>query len=159
VARRVIAEIKDDNLPLVAAGVAFYAWVALIPALIAIITVYGLAASPETVSQQIQQTTRFLSADTARVIAQPLTAATRAGGLTIGLIASLAGVLWSASGGMDGLIKGINLAYDERPQSFAKRRGLALLLTLGAIVFVVLAVALVAVAPVVLNSLGLGGIA
>jgi len=64
-------------------------------------------------------------------------------------------VLWSASGGMDGLIKGINIAYDEEPRSFPKRRGLAILLTFGAIVFVILAVGLVAVVPGLVGNLGL----
>ena len=157
ITKRVIAEIKDDNVPVVAAGCAFYAWVALIPALIALITVYGLVASPEQVTGQINNLTSSLSPEAQEVISQPITAATSGAdrALSIGLIVSLVGVLWSASGGMDGLIKGINIAYDEPPRSFPKRRGLAILLTFGAIVFVVIAIALVAVVPAVLDQLGL----
>jgi membrane protein len=158
ITKRVIAEVKQDNLPVIAAGCAFYAWIALFPALIALITIYGLVANPETISQQLGQLTSVLSQDTARVITQPITTAINTGssGLTLGLVASLAAVLWSASGGMDGLIKGIDIAYDEPARSFPKRRGLALLLTLGGIVFVIVAVALVAVAPVVLGNIRLG---
>ena len=59
--------------------------------------------------------------------------------MTFGLVASLAGVLWSASGGLNGLLEGINIAYHEtNERRFLKKRGLALLLTLGAIVFVTL---------------------
>jgi membrane protein len=148
--KRTLAEMKEDNIPVVAAGCAFYAWVALIPGLIALITIYGLVASPEQVGQQIDSLTGSLSPDTAEVIRQPIESATSTAGqaLSIGLAVSLLAVLWSASGGMDGLIKGINIAYDEEPQSFPKRRGLAILLTLGAIVFLVLAVGLIAVVPV-----------
>jgi membrane protein len=155
--KRTFAEMKEDNIPVVAAGCAFYAWVALIPGLIALITIYGLVASPEQVSEQIGELTQSLSDDTANVISQPIESATNTAGqaLSIGLAVSLLAVLWSASGGMDGLIKGINIAYDEDPQSFPKRRGLAILLTLGAIVFVVLAVSLIAVVPVVLEALQL----
>lgn len=156
IAKRVVAEIKDDNLPVVAAGVAFYAWVALIPLLIALITIYGLVASPDTIAQQIQDLTANLSDDVASVISDPIMSATQTGGLTFGLIASLAAVLWSASGGMDGLIKGINIAYDEEPRSFPRRRGLAILLTFGAIIFVILAVGLVAVVPGAVSALGVG---
>lgn len=161
IAKRVSAEMKEDNLPVVAAGCAFYAWVALIPALIALITIYGLVASPEQVTRQIDQVTQSLSEDTANVISEPIESATSTAGrsLSVGLIVSLLAVLWSASGGMDGLIKGINIAYDEPPRSFPKRRGLAILLTFGAIVFVVVAIGLIAVVPAVLGQLGLGAAA
>ena len=46
-------QIKEDNVPLLAAGVAFYAFIALFPALIAAVTVYGLVADPEQVEEQI----------------------------------------------------------------------------------------------------------
>ncbi len=156
VGKRVMAEIKDDNVPVVAAGVAFYAWLALIPALLALVMIYGLVASPETITQQIERLTQSLSQDVASVITDPITSATSANGLGIGTVIALAGVLWSASGGMDGLIKGINIAYDEDPRTFPKRRGLAILLTLGAIVFVVVAFAIIGVLPAILGRLGLG---
>jgi membrane protein len=158
ISKRVIAEMKQDNIAVVAAGCAFYAWIALIPALIALITIYGLVASPEQVTDQIARLTGSLSSSTADVIRQPIESATSSANrsLSIGLIVSLLGVLWSASGGMDGIIKGINIAYDEEPQSFPKRRGLAILLTFGAIVFLVIAVGLIAVVPPVLEQLPLG---
>ncbi len=159
VGKRVIAEIKEDNIPVVAAGCAFYAWVALIPALIALIMIYGLVASEATIQQQITQATQSMSQDVARVISDPIMSATGMNGLGVGALIALAGVLWSASGGVDGLIKGINIAYDEEPRSFPKRRGLAILLTLGAIVFLVLAIGLIGVVPVILEQIAPGPIA
>jgi len=154
VGKRVLAEIKEDNIPVVAAGCAFYAWIALIPALIALIMIYGLVASEATVQQQIQQATQSMSDDVASVISDPITSATGMSGLGIGALLALAGVLWTASGGVDGLIKGINIAYDEE-----KRRGLAILLTFGAVIFVVLAIGLIGVVPVLLEQLAPGPIA
>ena len=159
VGKRVLAEMKADNIPVVAAGCAFYAWVALIPALIALIMIYGLVASPQTVTEQIETATQSLSQDVAAVIADPIRSATQTSGLGVGVLIALAGVLWSASGGMDGLIKGINIAYDEEPRSFPRRRGLAILLTLGAIVFVVVAIGLIGVVPVVLGQVAPGQVA
>ena len=160
ITKRGMAEIKEDNIPVVAAGVAFYSWVALIPALIALITIYGLVASPQTVTEQINQMTESLSPDVAGILADTIRSATSASsrGLSIGLAISVATALWTASGGMDGLIKGINIAYDEPQASFPKRRGLAILLTLGAIIFLVLAVGLITVVPVVLDTVGLSPI-
>jgi len=159
VGKRVLAEIKEDNIPVVAAGCAFYAWIALIPALIALIMIYGLVASEATVQQQIQQATQSMSDDVASVISDPITSATGMSGLGIGALLALAGVLWTASGGVDGLIKGINIAYDEEQRSFPKRRGLAILLTFGAVIFVVLAIGLIGVVPVLLEQLAPGPIA
>lgn len=156
---RVLAEIKADNVPVIAAAVAFYAWIALIPALLALIMIYGFVSSPDQIQQQITNATSSLSSDIASVIRQPIESATAAGGLGIGALIALAGVLWSASGGMDGLLKGINIAYDEDPRSFPKRRGLAILLTIGAIIFVVIAIGVIGVVPAVLGSLGLGPVA
>jgi membrane protein len=159
VARRVVAEIKADNLPVVAAGRAFYAWVALIPALIALIMIYGLVASEATIQQQITTATSSMSDSMAQVLRDPIESATGMSGLGVGALIALGGVLWSASGGVDGLIKGINIAYDEEQRSFPLRRGLALLLTIAAIVFVVLAVGLIGVVPVVLAQVAPGPIA
>jgi membrane protein len=155
VGKRVIAEIKADNLPVVAAGVAFYAWIALIPALIALITIYGLVLDPQTISNQITNLTASMSPDISSVISDTVQSATQTGGLSIALAVSVALALWSASGGMDAMIKGINIAYDEPLRSFPKRRALALLLTVGAIIFVILAVAVVAVIPGIVDNLGL----
>jgi membrane protein len=77
--------------------------------------------------------------------------------LSIGLVVSLVAVLWSASGGVQGLIKGLNVVYDEREtRGFFKLRALSLLLTLGAIVVAVVALALITVFPAAIDNLGLG---
>jgi membrane protein len=159
---RTFREFKDDQISTAAAAAAFYAWLALIPAAIGAITVYGLVASTKQITDQIDQLTNSFSSDVKSVITDPITSATAANdkGLSIGLIISLAAVLWSASGGMNGMIQAVNTAYDETDdRNFLKKRGLAILLTLGAIVAFVLAILLVAVLPPVLDALKLGAAA
>lgn len=159
IGKRVMGAMKDDHVPVIAAGVAFYAWLALIPALIAVVMVYGLIASPQQVTSMLQELTAGLSPDAAGTITEIVRGATGAEGLGLGVIVALLGVLWTASGGMDGLIKGVNIAYGEDPRSFPRRRGLALLLTLGAIVAAIVAVALIAVFPIAIDAIGLGAAA
>jgi len=53
VARRVLVQVRDDQLPLIAAGVAFYAMLATFPAIIALVSVYALVADPDQVSAQL----------------------------------------------------------------------------------------------------------
>ncbi|MDP9437024.1 MAG: YihY/virulence factor BrkB family protein [Actinomycetota bacterium] len=157
--KRAWKESNDDNVGLLAAGVAFYIFLALFPALIAAVTLYGLVADPAQVEQQIQSLSGTLPEESASLIGDQLRsiASTSSSALGFGLVASVLGALFSASGGVQNLMKAINLAYDEdETRGFVKLRGTALLLTLGAVLFIVVAVGLIAVTPVLLNALGLG---
>ena len=161
VVKRAWKETKDDNVPLLAAGVAYYAFLALFPALIAAVTLYGLVADPAQVQDQIESLSKSLPPETATLIGDQMKeiTSTSGGSLGIGLVVGLLGALFSASGGVQNLMKAINLAYDEEEtRSGVRLEATALLLTLGAVVFVVVAVALVAVLPAVLNRLNLGGL-
>jgi membrane protein len=157
--KRTKAEVKDDNVTLLAAGVAFYAMLAIFPAIIAVVTVYGMVADPNQVESQVNEFAKGLPSGADQLLTEQLNNVVNAGrqSLSIGLALSLLAVLWSASGGVQGLVKGLNLVYDEREtRGFLKLRGLSLLLTLGAIVVAVVALALIAVFPAVIDDLGLG---
>src|SRR5919198_6421029 len=52
---RVRAQVRDDNVPLLSAGVAFYPMLSIFPALIAVISIYGLVAEPQTARAQVQK--------------------------------------------------------------------------------------------------------
>lgn len=162
VLKRAFKESGNDNVNLLAAGVAFYSFLAIFPAIIAAVTVYGLVADPGQVQQQLQSVAgglpegaRSVLLDQAETIAsQP------SSGLGFGLAVALAAALWSASAGTSGLIQAVNVCYDEgNDRGFVKKKALALLLTLGAVVFVVVAIGLIAVLPPVLDALALGGVA
>ena len=141
--------------PLLAAGVAFYAFLSLSPALIAAVLSYGLIASPETVARQSQDLSDKLPADAASVITSQLDAltSTPASSLGIGLVVAVLLALYGASGGVGNLITAINQMFGLRDhRNFLIKKGLALGLTAGAIVFLAIVVTLVAVAPAVFDS-------
>lgn len=155
VVRRAWKEAKSDQMPLLAAGVAFYSFLALFPAMIAAVMLYGLLRDPDDVRRQVASLSDTLPSDAASLLTGQLEAitTTSSGGLGLGLVISLVLALWSASGGVGNVMTAVNLAYDEEEtRGFVKRRALALGLTLAAIVFVVVAVSLVAVAPAVLDN-------
>ena len=159
VVRRAFAETKADNVPMLAGGVAFFAFLALFPAMIAAITLYGLVADPAQAAAQIEGFAAALPEDVQPLLSDQLTAvaATSDRALEISLVVSLLAALWSASSGISNLMQAVNLAYDEEEtRGVLKLRATALALTLGAIVFVLVALALVALAPVVLDRLPLG---
>ena len=159
VLKRVKAEVKDDNVGLLAAGVAFYAMLAIFPAIIARVTIYGMVADPNQIESQVAEFAKSLPAGADELLTNQLTNVVNAGqqALSIGLALSLLALLWSVSSGVQGLIKSLNVIYDEKEtRGFVKLRGLSLLLTLGAIVVAVVALALITVFPGVIDGLGLG---
>jgi membrane protein len=159
VLKRVKAEVKDDNVSLLAAGVAFYAMLAIFPAIIAVVTVYGMVADPDQVKTQVGEFAKSLPSGADQLLTTQLTSVVNAGrqALSIGLVLSLLALLWSVSSGVQGLVKSLNVIYDEKEsRGFVKLRGLSLLLTLGAIVVAVVALALITVFPSAIDRLGLG---
>jgi membrane protein len=157
---RAFKESSADNVGVLAGGIAYFGFMAIFPALIAGISLYGLVADPATlIAQQGGDLLSALPQDAQPLIRDQLNAlASGSGGaLSISLVASILAALWSASSATGNLMAAVNAVYDEEEtRGFVKRRGTALLLTLGAIVFVLLALALVAVIPAALNALQMG---
>jgi membrane protein len=157
--KRAWAENEADNMPIISGGVAFFGFLSIFPGLIALISIYGLVASPASVSTQVDNLAKNLPKSAAELIGQELTSITTSSGgaLTIGLIVSILAALWSASGGMGNLITAVNIAYDEaETRNFVKLKLLSLALTIGGIVFVLITFSLVAVVPAVISALPLG---
>jgi membrane protein len=159
IAKRGWKEAKADQVPFLSAGVAYYAFLALFPALLALVSLYGLVADPATIAAQVDALAGgALPADVQKLITDQINlVASRRAALSFGVIVGVAIALFSASGGMANLMTAISLAYDEEEKrGFLKKRLLALALTLGAIVFMVIMLALIAVLPPLLERL-LGG--
>jgi membrane protein len=156
IAKRTAKEVKQDQVPLLAAGVAFYSLLALFPAIIAGVSIYGLVADPQTVRDQIDKLTQMLSPSTAQLLTEQIKQITGGAGGALG-VATVIGILtalWSASSGMKALITGVNLAYDEtESRKFVKLRGLAIVLTLGAMVLLAVAGATIVGFPPIADSL------
>lgn len=157
---RVKDEIAADNIAMAAAGVAFYALLALFPALAAAISIYGLIADPAEVQRQIKAASAILPQEVQGLLHEQLTriAGQSSGTLGFGLAFGLALALWSAAAGVKALITALNMAYDEEEKRrFIVLNAVALALTLGAILFGLLALTLVVALPAVIGLLGLPG--
>jgi membrane protein len=157
--KRSWAENKADNMPIIAGGVAFFGFLSIFPALIALISLYGLVASPETVARQVENLSAQLPDSAAELIGDQLTAIVNnsSSALSVSLVVSILAALWSASGGMGNLITAVNLAYDEvEARNFVKLKLLSLGLTLASIVFVIVTFGLLAIVPAVIEALPLG---
>jgi membrane protein len=161
VLKRTRLGIRDSHASIVAAGVAFYAFLALVPALIALVIVYGLIASPADIKDQIASFASAAPRDAQRLLTSQLTSITRGtgGGASIGALIAIAGAVWAASSGMAALDTGLTIVNREtETRGFLKRRLLALILTVFAVIGVLLMLALVVALPSVLDSIGVGDI-
>jgi membrane protein len=159
IVKRAWAENKADNMPIIGGGVAFFGFLSIFPGLIALISIYGLVASPETVARQVESLSAQLPDEAAALIGQQLKSIVdnSGGALTVSLVVSILAALWSASGGIGNLITAVNIAYDEvETRNFIKLRATSLALTLGAIAFVLVAFGLLAVVPALISALPLG---
>jgi membrane protein len=159
VVSRLSPRVREHNLTLVAAGVAFYAFLAFVPALIAFVSIYGLIANPSNVTKEVKSFASALPKEVQNFLVFQLTSIINANraGVSLTLLVAIALALWSASGGMAALITGIHVAHEQdQPKSFVTRRGQALLLTLAAIVFLSIVVFIIAALPPLLAHAGLG---
>ena len=160
VALRVKGELKEDQVSLMSAGVAFYLLLALFPALAALVSLYGLFADPDQVAQQVTDLTGALPEEAQSLITDQLESITgQSQGIGITLAVSVAAALWAASSGVKHLIGAVNAAYDEREtRKFLKLRGLSLVLTIGAVLFATIAIGVIAVLPHLADRLPFGAL-
>lgn len=153
-------EASEDQVPLLGAGVAFFGFLSLFPALAAFTLVYGLVVDPATIADQTRTLTASLPPEARTLLLDQLQqlSSTPRQSLGWGLALAIVLALWSASGGVGNLITGINIAYDEeKKRGFVKEKLLPLGVTVVAVVFIALIVTLVAGVPVVLRFLDVNG--
>ena len=115
VALRTWKQSNEDNIGLVAAGVAFYAFLALVPLLGATVLTYGLVAAPETVLSNVQSLAGVMPADAAKLVGEQLMSMveTSGGKKGFGLILALAIALFGARNAAGSVITALNIAYEE----------------------------------------------
>lgn len=155
---RVKQEAKQDHAMLIAAGVAFFGLLALVPALVALLSIYGLAADPGRIDEQLRDSLAAAPAEVRELISQQVSDIGNASSSAIvTLVVGIVLALWSASSGMKNLIEAINTAYDEEDtRGFLKVRALSLAFTLGAVVFLVIAFTTIALLPSLLAASNVG---
>ncbi|WP_051676807.1 YihY/virulence factor BrkB family protein [Sphingomonas astaxanthinifaciens] len=137
IARRSWRAVQKDNVGIVAAGVAFYFFLALVPLLGATVLTYGLFVSPETVARQAAGLTSVLPGEAARLIGDQLTQVveTSGGKKGIGLFLAILLAFWGARSAAGGIVTALNIAYEEEEtRGFVQTTLLALAMTAGAVV-------------------------
>lgn len=144
---RTIKETSSDNMGLVAAGVSFYGFLALLPLLGAVVLTYGMLADPQTVLDNMTAMTKVMPHEIAQLVGEQLMYVVQTSGSKkgLGVLIALGLALFSARNGAAAIVTALNIAYEEEEaRGFIKTNLLALAITAAAVVLAVLALLAVA---------------
>ena len=147
---RVVYRLINEDITIVAGGVALFAILSLMPAIAAIVAIYSLGSSPADIAAQVAPLERVVPPAVVTVVADQLRAAADTASPTLGLATAftLALALFGAIGGVRSLMTALSMVHRKPDtRSFLRRTGIALALGIGAIVTVVIAVGLLVVLP------------
>jgi membrane protein len=142
IVKRTYQRIWDDNVALVAAGVAFYGFFALLSLLGLIVLAYGFVADPHTVIDQMRSLLGILPRDVVVLIGDQLMTAVKAseGTKGVGIVLAFLVACYGGANGAAAVLTAMNIAYEEKE----KRSLLHFYLLAVAMVFGALAVAMLA---------------
>ncbi|MFC3126000.1 YihY/virulence factor BrkB family protein [Pseudoroseomonas globiformis] len=157
--RRAAKQVSENRILTEAAGITFYALLALFPAITAMVSLYGLVAEPATITGHLQGLSQVLPAGGMQIVEeQARRVASKADGtLGIGAAVGLGTALWSANAATKAFFDALNIVYEEKEKrGFLLRTAVSLAFTIAGIVFVLLAISAIVVVPLILNFVGLG---
>ena len=154
---RAAKRFSDDNVTLVAGGLAMYALLSVFPALAAIVSIYGMFATPGDVIKQMSAFAGVLPPGVWDIFNTELQSITKTGQstLTVAAVLGLVVALWSARSAMSSLMTAANIAYREREKrGFIRQTLLSLAFTAGAILGFLLMLTLGVAIPLSLAAFG-----
>ncbi len=156
---RTYEEFSKDRVMSVAAGVTYYALLAVFPAIAALVSIYGIFADPGTIQSHLNTLSGVMPGGALEIIGEQVSRIASQGGgaLGFGFIFGLAISLWSANAGMKAVFDALNIVNDEEEKrSFVGLNLVSLTFTLGAIFFILVALGGIVVLPIILNFIGMG---
>ncbi len=155
---RVWRDISRHRILAIAAGVTFYALLAVFPFIAALMAIYSLFADPSAIRAHLDSASSFLPSGAVSVIGDQIARIAAQGRATLGLatIVGFAVALWSANAGMKAVFDALNIVYEEEEKrGFFKLNAISLGFTVGAVVLALVAIAAVVALPPFLSYLGL----
>ena len=134
---RLWTKMGEDNITLMAAGVAFYCFLSLVPLLGAVILSYGLIADPATIADHIRTIVSIVPKDAAKLILDQLVAVVTAssGKTGFGLLLALLFAVYGATRASTSVITALNVIYGQQdhPRSFVMGIVVSMAIIVGAV--------------------------
>ncbi|APX89695.1 ribonuclease BN [Brevirhabdus pacifica] len=156
--RAVRVTMDRKNLGLIAAGVGFFAMLAVFPALAALIALLGLGVDPQVVGNLIEPLEEVFPPQIYDLLRDQLSTLAMASEGTLGwtTVVSTVAAIWSARAGVSALLRGLNATYRESNRVGVTRLVSTLSMTAAAGAFVIAALGAIVVVPAVLAVIPLG---
>ncbi|HEX2528905.1 MAG TPA: YihY/virulence factor BrkB family protein [Geminicoccus sp.] len=159
ITKRVVSQTSEDRLLTEAAAVTFFGLLSIFPGLAALVSLYGLVANPDTVTQHLSALEGIIPGGGMDLLTQQVQglASTQSGALSFGAALGILTALWSSNQGTKAMFDALNIVYEEKEKrSFIWLTLCTLAFTLCAMVFVIVALFAVVGLPIILNFVGLG---
>ena len=114
--RQFTSNVSDHHTLLAAAGVAYFFALALVPAVVAVVSIYGLVAEPHEVAEQLEPLTDALPSEAGKLVVTQLRGVTSIGEGRVGisLAIGLFGLLWLVSNAFNSSVMAIRIAHARR---------------------------------------------
>jgi len=154
----VMARVDRTSLPLVAAGVAFYAMFGIFPGLTATLAVWSFVADPGVIQTYLEVADDFIPPDAYGVLSnqiETLLNAPRAA-LGWGTVVSVLIALFSARAGVGALVRALNVIHGTRQRNTLWTLVTGYVMTLALVGVMLAALATVVLVPIALNFVPLG---
>ena len=155
---RTLVASTTDRVSLAAAGCAFYATLALFPAISMLISVVGMILDPATTQQQLIMLSDMLPPPAFGLIEDRVheLAGQSHGDLSLRLLVSSLLTFWSSATGSKSVLSAVNVAYDVTEQRpFLRFQAIGLAMTVVAILCAILAIGVLVLLPPAIDFLGL----
>jgi membrane protein len=153
---RGVKEAKDDEITDVAAALSYYAFLALPAVLLIAVGVFARTAGPETIESMLDRLEGVVPAEAIQLLRDSLTRVieNQSGGLVL-IVVGFVLALWTASGAVNALMRGLNRVYDrQESRGFARQRGTALVILVCLLLAFGLAFGVLVLGPVLSDWLG-----
>ena len=154
---RTVEEISADRLLLIAGGVVFYGLLATVPAITALVSMYGIFTPASTINAQLSFLADVMPAGAYQLISDQIVriAGNSDGKLTLAFVLGLGIALWSANAGVKAIFDALNVVYDEdEKRGWIKLNAISLAFTFAGVVVLILILGAVVALPLVLAFVG-----
>jgi membrane protein len=158
IAKGVWYRAMESEIGLIAAGIGFFGFLAIFPALAAVITIWGFAADPSVVQTQLDLAENYLPKEAFNLLNAQVRRilATNSSSLGLTTILSTLFALWSARAGVGALVSGLNAIHGLPSRSGLRHVLRAFMLTMVLIGLVLSGMILAIIVPLILSFLPLG---
>lgn len=156
--KRVAGQYGQDHLTIIAAGCAFFTLLAVLPALTAVILLYGMVSDPSEAARNVSPFLAVLPGDASTLLSDRITelASSPDHAVGAGLAVAVGVAWWSSSNAVRATLNALNIVYNEREKRHFLRLNLSIFgFTLAAMVGFVIVQFILTLVPTLLSFLGL----